>query len=448
MARFVPVDRDTQFLFPPSVQEWLPEDHLARFIVDIVEQLDVSGLEQSYAGRGSDAHHPAMLVALLLYGYATATFSSRALERASYDSIAFRYITANTHPDHDTINSFRKRFLKQIEAVFIQVLCYAQAMGMLKLGTVSLDGTKVHANASRHRAMSYGYAKKLQAKLKAEVAALLKRAEAANARDLPEGLNLPQELARREQRLAAIAAAKKKVEARVKAEAEAAHAATLAARAERAKKRGKPPRGRPPAPPSGTPSNKDQINFTDEDSRIMPVPGGGFEQAYNAQAAVDTETLLVVAQTVTQAANDKQHVVPMLQQLQALPPELGRVKTLLADAGYASEDNVNACAQAKIRPLIALDRQKHHPSLLERLAEPAPLQGKPTALETMRHRLKTRRGRKLYAVRKCTVEPVFGMIKHVMKFRQFLLRGVSGARGEWSLVCLAWNVKRMNALCA
>ena len=228
MTRFVPVDRETQYLFPPSVQEWLPDDHLARFIVDVIEQLDWSELEQSYAGRGSDAHHPAMLVALLLYGYATGTFSSRALERASYDSIAVRYITANNHPDHDTINSFRRRFLKQIEAIFIQVLGYAQVMGMLKLGTVSLDGTKVHANASRHKAMSYGYAKKRQAQLKAEVTALLKRAEAANARDLPEGLSIPEELARREQRLTAIAAAKQKIEARVKAEAEAAHAAKLA----------------------------------------------------------------------------------------------------------------------------------------------------------------------------------------------------------------------------
>src|SRR6266705_2039823 len=287
MARFVPVDRDTEFLFPPSVQEWLPKDHLARFVVEVIEQLDLSALEQSYAGRGSDAHHPAMLVALLLYGYATGTFSSRALERASYDSIAFRYITANSHPDHDTINSFRKRFLRQIEAIFVQVLGYAQEVGMLKLGTVSLDGTKVHANASRHSAMSYGHAKKLEAKLKAEVAELMKRAEA-----------------------------------------EAAYAAKLAAREQRAKKSGKRPGGRPPTPPSGTPADTDQVNFTDEDSRIMPVPGGGFEQAYNAQAAVDTDSLLVVASALTQATNDKQQVVPMLKQLQALPPELGRVKTL------------------------------------------------------------------------------------------------------------------------
>ena len=446
MARFVPVDRDTQFLFPPSVQEWLPEDHLARFIVEVVEQLDLSGLEQSYAGRGSDAHHPAMRVALLLYGYATGTFSSRALERASYDSIAVRFVTANTHPDHDTINTFRKRFLKQIEAIFVQVLSYAQALGMLKLGTVSLDGTKVHANASRHSAMSYGHAKKLEAKLKAEVAALLKRAEAANAKDVPDGMNLPEELSRRQERLAAIAAAKQKIEARAKAEAEAAHAAKLSARAERAKKNGKPPRGRPPAPPTGKPSDTDQVNFTDEDSRIMPVSGGGFEQAYNAQAAVDTASLLVLTQGVTQAANDKQQVVPMLKELQALPPELGRVKTLLADAGYASEDNVEACAQAKIQPLIALGREKHHPGPLERRREPPPRAAKASALEAMRHRLKTRHGRQLYALRKCTVEPVFGLIKRVMKFRQFSLRGMSAARGEWSLVCLAWNVRRMNAL--
>jgi transposase len=446
MARFVPIDRETNFLFPPSVQEWLPQDHLARFIVDVVEQLDLSLIENSYAGRGSDAHHPAMLVSLLIYGYATGAFSSRALERASYDSIAFRYITANTHPDHDTINSFRKRFLKDIEAVFLQVLGYAQAMGMLKLGKVSLDGTKVHANASRHSAMSYGHAKKLEAKLKAEVAELMARAESANAKDLPDGMNIPQELARREARLEAIAAAKAKIEARVQAEAISAHAAKLAAREERAKSNGKRPRGRPPTPPSGTPADKDQVNFTDEDSRIMPVPGGGFEQAYNAQAAVDMDSMLVVAQAITQAANDKQQVAPMLEQLKALPKHLGRVKTLVADTGYASQNNVNACTQAKIRPLIALGRQMHYPSLDERLAEPAALPEQPTAMEAMRHRLKTRSGRKLYALRKCTVEPVFGVIKHVMKFRQFMLRGIRAARGEWSLVCLAWNLKRMNAL--
>jgi hypothetical protein len=265
---------------------------------------------------------------------------------------------------------------------------------------------------------------------------------------LPEGMNLPEELRRRQQRLAAIAAAKAKIEARVKAEAEAAYAAKLAAREERAKKNGKRPGGRPPTPPSGVPADTDQVNFTDEDSRIMPVPGGGFEQAYNAQAAVDATSMLVVATTLTQATNDKQQVVPMLEQLQALPEDLGQVKRLLADTGYASEGNVNACAKAKIEPLIALGRAAHYGSLFERFAEPAPVPAKPTPMAAMRHRLQTRRGRKLYALRKCTVEPVFGLIKHVMKFRQFLLRGLVAAGGEWSLVCLAWNMKRMNALCA
>ena len=199
MARFVPVERDTEFLFPPSVQEWRPKDHLAWFVVNVVEQLNLSSLDQSYAGRGSDVHHPAMLVALLLYSYATGTFSIRALERASCDSIAFRYVTANTHPDHDTINSFRKRLLKRIEVILVQVLGYAQAAGMLKVGTVCLDGTKgaCQCNASRHSAMSYGHARKLEAKLKAEVADLMKRVEAAaNARNVPDGMNPPEELSR------------------------------------------------------------------------------------------------------------------------------------------------------------------------------------------------------------------------------------------------------------
>jgi len=446
MARFIPVDRQSLYLFPPSVQDWLPEDHLARFIVDVVDQLDLSAVEQSYAGRGSDAHHPAMLVSILLYGYATGTFSSRSLERASYDSIAFRYITGNTHPDHDTINSFRKRFLKEIEAVFVQVLACAQEMGMLKLGRVSLDGTKIHANASRHSAMSYGHAKKLEARLKAEVAELMALAESANAKDLPDGMNIPEELARREKRLAAIAEAKAKIEARAKAEAEAAHGAKLVAREENAKNKRRKPGGRPPTPPTGTPSDQDQVNFTDEESRIMPVPGGGFEQSYNAQAAVDTDSLLVVAQAVSQASNDKQQVVPMLERLQSLPEDLGRVKILIADTGYASEANVAACEDVKIRPMIALGREMHNQTLEQRFAEPAPLPDNATALDRMRHRLRTKRGRKVYALRKCTVEPVFGLIKHVMKFRQFSLRGLASARGEWGLVCLAWNLKRMNTL--
>jgi len=259
-------------------------------------------------------------------------------------------------------------------------------------------------------------------------------------------MNIPEELVRREKRLAAIAEAKAKIEARAKAEAEAVHGAKLTSREEKAKNKGSKPGGRPPTPPTGTPSDHDQVNFTDEESRIMPVPGGGFEQSYNAPPAVDTDSLLVVAQTVSQASNDKQQVVPMLKQLQSLPDELGRVKTLIADTGYVSEANVNACEGAKVRPLIALGREMHNQTLEQRFSEPPPLRDDATPMDRMRHRLRTKRGRKVYALRKCTVEPVFGLIKHVMKFRQFSLRGLAGVRGEWGLVCLAWNLKRMNVL--
>src|SRR5690606_23369128 len=251
MSRFVQIDRDTAYLLPPSVQEWLPEDHLARFIVETVEQLDLSELDRQYAGRGMAAFPPAMLLALLFYGYAMGEFSSRRIERATYDSVAFRFIAANAHPDHDTIASFRKRFLPQIEQLFVEVLKLARTMGMLKLGTVALDGTKVHANASRHSALSYGHIKKLEKQLKREVQQLLKLAEQADAADIPDGMSIPEELERREARLAAIAEAKQKIEARVKEQQEAEYQQKLAARAEQEKRTGKKPPGSPPAPPNG-----------------------------------------------------------------------------------------------------------------------------------------------------------------------------------------------------
>ena len=254
-----------------------------------------------------------MLVALLLYGYATGTYASRRIEQASYESLAFRYIAANTHPDHDTLCTFRKRFLKELGALFVQVLSIAQEMELVKLGTVALDGTKVHANASRHSALSYGHAEKLEARLQAEVKELLARAEAADAEPLLEGLNIPEELARREARLQAIKHAKAEIEARAAerfAHEQAEYEAKVKARKDKQKRTGKKPRGKPPTPPASAPSTKDQVNLTDADSRIMPAPGGGFEQSYNAQAAVDTNTMLVIAPTITQAANDKQQLAP------------------------------------------------------------------------------------------------------------------------------------------
>ena len=306
MSHFRTCDRATPYLLPPSVDDWLPEDHLARFVVDIVDQLDLSKMTRAYRGSGSPAYHPAMVLSLLIYGYATGTYSSRRIEAATYDSLAFRYIGANCHPDHDTLCTFRKRFLGDIESLFVQVLLIAKAMKLVKLGTVALDGTKLHANASRHKALSYGHAEKLEAQLLAEVKDLLMRAERADNEALPEGLDIPEELARREARLQAIALAKAEIEARAAerhAQAQAEYEAKLKARADKAKRTGKKPGGRPPTPPVQGPQSKDQVNLTDADSRIMAAPGGGFEQSYNAQAAVDTDTMLVLATGLTQAGN-------------------------------------------------------------------------------------------------------------------------------------------------
>src|SRR5712675_391233 len=378
MSNFRAIDRETGFLLPPSIDEWLPEKHLARFVVEVIDGLDLSGMIRSYRGSGSASYHPALLLGVLVYGYATGVFSSRKLERATYDSVAFRFITANEHPDHDTIATFRRRFLQDIEGLFVRVLELAREMGMLKMGTVALDGTKIHANASRHSALSYEHAGRIEEQLKAEVADLMARAEAADA---AEG----------------------------------------------------------PAP-------KDQINLTDEDSRIMPVAGGGFDQCFNAQAVVAAESLLVIAVEVVQAPNDKQQIAPMLAKIDALPEDLGRPETLLADNGYFSEANVTLCETAKIEPLIALGRQPHHQSLCERFAAAPPAPENPTPVEAMAYRLRTPQGKRLYALRKQTPEPVFGIIKSVMGFRQFLLRGLDNVRGEWSLVTMAWNIKRMFAL--
>src|SRR6476469_10005012 len=309
------------------------------------------------------------------------------------------------------------------------------------------DGTKIHANASRHSALSYEHAGKIEAQLK--VAELLAKAEAADRSDIPDGLSIPDELARCEERLAKLAEARATIEARARERFErerTEHEAKLAARAAKAEATGRKPGGRPPEPPVEGPRPTDQVNLTDEQSRIMPVAGGGFEQCYNAQAAVAAGSLLVVAADVCQATNDKQQLAPMLGKLAALPADLGKPETLLADTGYFSAANVQACGVAGIEPLIALGREAHHPSLSERFAEAPPAPDNPTAVEAMAHRLKTLEGRKLYAQRKHTPEPVFGIIKSVLGFRQFLLRGLDHVRGEWNLVTLAWNLKRMFAL--
>ena len=448
-VKFIPIDRDTPHLFPPSVQDYLPEDHLARFVVDIVDRLDLSALTSSYAGRGSQPYPPALMVALLFYGYATGTFSSRKLEKASYDSIAYRYICANTHPDHDSICAFRKRFLKALEGLFVEILVLAKELGSLKVGTVSLDGTKIKANASKHKALSWKYAKALEKQLREEVEELMRLAEAADNSELPEELDIPEELRRREARLAAIERAKQEIAARAEerhAEEQAAYEAKMARRKQREEETGKKPGGRPPTPPQGGPRDTDQINLTDEESRIMPGSGGGFEQSYNAQASVDIDSGMIMTRHISQQTNDKQEVIPSLSQLAAQEEVLGKVENLLGDAGYFSADNVKATVAQEIRPLFSTHRESHNVPLMERFAQAADQQDYADPVEEMKHRLQTREGKALYAKRKSTIEPAFGLIKHVQGFRQFLLRGVEAVQGEWNLVCIGYNLKRMHEL--
>ena len=447
--KFRPVDRETQYLFPPSMADWLPESHLARFVVEVVGQLDLSRIDVDYGGRGTKAYHPEMLLSLLFYGYATGVNSSRKLERATYDSVAFRYIAANDHPDHDTIATFRRRFLPELKALFVQILLIAKEVGVLSVGKVSLDGTKIKANASRHRALSYKHARKLEDQLKAEVEELLKQAEEADQSDIPDGLDIPAELERREERLSAIARAKTEIEHRAAtryAEEQADYEKKLAARQAKEKKTGKKTGGKKPKAPVAGPRDKDQVNLTDEESRIMPISGGGFDQCYNVQASVDIETMLILGNHLTQNPNDKQEMEPALEALSSLPESLGAVDTVLADAGYYSEANVDHCLEHKIAPHISVGRETHNQTLKERFGDPDPLPENADEVTKMKYRLKTKVGRTLYAKRKCTVEPVFGIIKAVMGFRQFRLRGQELVSGEWDLVCMAWNLKRLHKL--
>ncbi len=449
IQKFIPTNRDQQYLFPPSIQDWLPEKHLARFIVDIVSQLNLRPLAETYAGKGFKAYHPEILISLLFYGYATGVFSSRKIEKATYDSVAFRFISANTHPDHDTIATFRKRFLQQLKPLFVEILMLAREMGLLKLGKVSLDGTKVKANASKHHALSWDHACKLEQQLKAEVDELIRLAEQADSEQISEGMDIPEELCRRQDRLEAIAQAKLKIEERAAqryAQEQKEHEEKVAKRREKADSTGKKPRGPKPKPPTAGPRKNDQVNLTDEESRIMPSSDKGFVQAYNGQAAVDVDTMLIIEAHISQSPNDKQEITQTLVSLNELPEELGKIEIMLADAGYYSDANAASCIQSGMEPFIPPNRDKHNQPLVERFIDPAPLPENAEPIDKMRHKLKTVEGRKVYAERKSTVEPVFGIIKHILGFRQFFLRGLEAVSGEWTLVSMAWNLKRMFAL--
>ena len=440
---FRPYDPEELWLLPPSPREWLPEEHLVYFLSDLVDELDLKPIVATYRGvtRGTVPYHPRMLVKVLLYAYAVGIPASRQIARELEENVAFRVLAANQRPDFRTISDFRKQHLRALADLFVQVLTLCRRAGLVKLGHIAVDGTKVKANASKHKALSYGRMVTEEARLQAEVATLLQQAEAADARDDAaygrdrRGDELPAELARREQRLETIRAAKAVLEQEAQAEAALKRAAQDAPPSVR------PRRGRPPLPPHTSPPPKAQRNFTDPESRIMPASDakGSFVQGYNCQAAVDATAQVIVAADVTDESNDKQQAQPLLTQVLVNTGQVPRTASM--DAGYFSEANVAVVTALGCEPLIPPDRQEHG------RRTPAAPRGRPPAnlsvAARMRRTLRTTRGRRLYAQRKAIVEPVFGQVKQGRGYRQFLLRGLRQVRGEWALICITHNVLKL-----
>ncbi|MDI3466196.1 MAG: Mobile element protein [Nitrospira sp.] len=436
---FRPYDPETLWLLPPSPRDWLPENHWAYFLSDMVDELNLQPILAAYGGV--TPYHPQLLVRVLLYAYAVGIPASRQIARELEEDVAFRVLAANQRPDFRTLSDFRKQHLAALAVLFVQVLKLCQQAGLVKLGHIALDGTKVKANASKHKAMSYGRMVTEEAQLTAEVERLLTQAEAADAQDDAtygpdrRGDELPAELARRKQRLQTIRAAKVVLEQEAQAEA------ALKQLAYEARQTEGPRQGRPPQPPSPVPHPKAQRNFTDPESRIMPDAGakGSVVQGYNCQAAVDATAQIIVAADVTDEANDKQQALPMLSQVLAQTGQVPRTVTM--DAGYFSEANVTVLTALGCRPLIPPDRQRHSQAV------PMAPRGRPSTglsvADRMRRTLRTRRGRRLYAWRKAIVEPVFGQIKQGRGYRQFLLRGMRQVRGEWALICTTHNMPKL-----
>lgn len=427
----------------------LPSDHLARFIVDAIAQLDLQPLYRRYGARGGEAYAPEVLLGLLVYGYATGVFSSRKLEQATHESVPFRFLAGGLHPDHDTIAHFRKTFLSELQALFVQVLVLAQAVGLLQLGDISLDGTKIRADASKSKAVSYKRAGELITQLEAEVAELFALAEQADQAALPAGLEVAAEIARREERLARLAEARAVLEARAKereALEQAAYEEKLREREEKTRRTGRKPRGRPPPPPTPGPRDGDQYNFTDPESRIMKNPTNtGFDQQYNAQLAVEQASLFIVGHGVSDHPTDQAEVAPTVE---SIPAQIGVPSAAALDTGYFSAPNIRTLEDRGIEPYIATGRTSHHQGwrayCLPQPAVPPPEDASPK--EKMAYKLQTAVGRAVYRLRKCTVEPVLGGLKEVHGFRQFSFRGLAAVRGEWCLVCLAYNLKRLHTL--
>jgi transposase len=445
---FKKVDYDQALDLTVRLGDCLPPNHLARFVVDSVAQLDLAALYANSGPRGGEPYAPEVLLGLLLYGYATGVFSSRKIECATYEAVPFRFIAGNLHPDHDTLATFRRTFLPELKDLFVQVLLLAQEAGVLKLGTISLDGTKVHADASKRNAVSYKRLRELEAQLRIEVEELFALGEQSEQPEVPDGLVVREESGRREDRLVRLAEAKAVLEARAAERAAAEQAeyeAKLAQRVERERTTGRRPGGRPPTPPVPGPRDGDQYNFTDPESRIMKNPtNAGFEQDYNAQVAVDQGSLLIVGWALSNHPNDSQEAEPTLA---AIPSAIGTPEAAALDAGYFGPATLQACAKRGIEPYIATGRDPHHPSWQQRFAPlPDPPPEDASSQVKMAYKLKTALGKAIYGVRKCTVEPVIGIIKEALGFRQFSLRGVQAAAGEWGLVCLAFNLKRFHTL--
>ncbi len=445
--RFKTVDYAQALDLTVRLGDCLPPDHLARFVVDSVAQLDLLVLYARYGPRGGEPYAPEVLLGLLLYGYATGLFSSRKIERATYEAVPFRFIAGNLHPDHDTLAAFRRTFLPELKELFVQVLLLAQEAGVLKLGTISLDGTKVHADASKRKAVSYKRLGELETQLQAEVEELFALGEQSEQPEVADGLVVSKEIARRQDRLARLAEAKAVLEARAQervAAEQAEYEAKLAQREERERTTGRRPGGRPPTPPTPGPRGSDQYNFTDPESRIMKNPtNAGFEQDYNAQIAVDQKSLLIVGYALSNHPNDSLEAEPTLA---AIPSTIGTPEAAALDAGYFGPATLAACGKRGIEPYIAMGRDPHHPSWQQRFAPlPDPPPEEASAQVKMAYKLRTALGKAIYQARKCTVEPVIGIIKEVLGFRQFSLRGVQAA-GEWCLVCLAFNLKRFHIL--
>ena len=448
--KFKTVDYEATLNLTVSLREAMPPNHLARFVVDVIAQLDLSPVYARYGERGGEPLAPEILLALLFYGYATGVFSSRKIERATYESLAFRFLAGGLHPDHDTLAHFRKTFLTEIQELFVQILLLAQTAGMLKLGNISLDGSKIHADASKSHAVSYKRLIEREAQLRQEVNELLTLGEQADQGELqlPEGLVVRDEIALRQKQLANLAQAKSVLEARAQerfAAEQAEYAAKQREREEKARRTKRRRGGRKPKPPQPGPRDQDQYNFTDPESRIMKnSTNEGFDQHYNAQAAVDQGRLLIVASASSAHPNDKQEAEPTLD---ALSPKVGKPQAVALDNGYFSEANIAALEARGLDPYIATGREPHQKSwrtFFRERPEPPPADASPKL--KMAYKLQTEIGQAIYRLRKCTVEPVIGIIKGVLGFRQFSLRGLVAAAGEWCLVCLAFNLKRLHVL--